>query len=233
MIITATDFVGNFSIPDENPFLQDDNLTFIEAKEKSYLKKFLGTGSYNELINNISSEKWQKLILGFDYQEENYFYSIKGLKEMLIAFVYYEITKESQTSNSAVGFIKSETENSTPDNVYNQQQKIFESYNLGLGIYNNLSVWIYSNNDQEKKTASSIVDNGDGTYTFNISDTGNILNYSIIETNNGYYVVSDLVDNTSFKITEATGKTFTNNFEFYKYGNLITQHLRFKNIINY
>ena len=45
MILTAADFIGNFSIPDENPFLQDDNLTFIKAKEKSYLKKFLGTGS--------------------------------------------------------------------------------------------------------------------------------------------------------------------------------------------
>ncbi len=231
MILTTADFVGKYAIPDENPYLQND-LTFVEKTEKAYLKRLLGFESYKEFKENTQSDKWQPFIEGFEYEYNNKLYELKGFRDVLIGFAYYEIMSEMFSLPTSSGLVTPNYENAEKQAKFEWQRKIFNSFNESLSIYNNLAMYFYQNNTLITKTATSIIDNGDGTYTVNLSDTSDLLNFSRVKMSDGkYYTVSDLIENTSFKITAEAGKSFGNEFSFYKYNNIRTSNIAYKKMV--
>lgn len=233
MIVKNIDFTGDFAIPYEVPFFQGDDDTFIESQEKKYLTRLLGKSAFNELQNNLMSKKWQKLINGFDYEVQNYTFFQKGLKEMLLNFIYYEVYESLFYKPSSSGLLKVKYENAEEIDYNSALVRIQEQFNQGLKIYNNLNIWLYQNNNLINRQADAISDNGDGTYTFSVSDTENLLNYSKIKTNQGYFVIDNLIDDTSFEIKAETGLSFNLDFSFHLYNEILTGNLAYKQIVNY
>ncbi|MEA3446454.1 MAG: hypothetical protein U9R19_17200, partial [Bacteroidota bacterium] len=171
MILDSTDFIGEYAIPNEAPFFQDSNSTFLDDKEKYYLKKLLGITAYNELRENLLTIKWLDIINGLEYQIRNRTYFITGVKTMLLNFVYYEMQLNLWNLSSSSGFVIPKMENSEPENKLSVQGRIYGAYNEALRIYNSLIMYFYEHNITETLIASSVIDNGDDTYTFTISDT--------------------------------------------------------------
>jgi len=118
MITTNADFVGNFKIPnsmDGSPLSdllgnKDELTTFIENFEPECLVRAFGYDLYKLLLPelqkqpfNVSSEvtadqKWIDLVNGKD----NY----KGLKPVIVPYVYYHFLEDNESSFSGVGVVK-------------------------------------------------------------------------------------------------------------------------------
>lgn len=232
MIVTKSDFINKYSIANENPFFRTNSDPFIDYEEK-YLRLLLGNYAYNEFKNNLTAQKWTDILIDFDFTSNNELFFYRGIKKMLIALCYYHLNLELLNLPSSSGYIKPNLENAENNSDFKSANHLVNAFNDGMSIYRGLYWYFQNNNIEFIKTADSITDNLDGTYTIAISDTSNLLDYSTIMLDGKLYVVSDLDDNTSFKIQEITGKTFSLNFTHKKYNEIKSAYLMNKTFIEY
>lgn len=135
-ITQTTDYVDRFKIS-QNKYT---NLqATIDFYEKSYLIKLLGKDLYDLFIAD--------LVAGGGYPTEQRFIDIyepiyieqtlceynltsEGIPEMLKGFVYFEYTRKQNQTNTIVGNVKGDAENSV--GVDNQNSYMIEIYNWSV-----------------------------------------------------------------------------------------------------
>jgi hypothetical protein len=203
-ILTKTDFIGKIRISLNNYSSFDDYITQIEPV---ILNEILGADATQEITDDVTLKaKYDDLLNGGYYtntecdDETVYF---RGLKDYMKYRVYAEFMRDNFAS-SISGLVKSLNENSVKLTGGELSQVVYNRYNEAITIYED-SIYPYLYFYREiKETCTSSVDNT-GTYTINLASTTYLYDGDTVEIDGVEYVISNLVADTSFDITNATG----------------------------
>jgi hypothetical protein len=137
-ILTNTDFTGIYAIPDSNESNVIELLNdFITEYEEFYGIYFCGFDLWYNFKNGLDAvtveQKWIDLRDGKAYQIDSVYKRFRGLKKMLLAFVWYTYVRELQSEITGIGVRSVGSENSQK---VTDAQKIIERYNAGVDIFN-------------------------------------------------------------------------------------------------
>jgi hypothetical protein len=137
IIITSTDLIGFYSIDISTIAVSDTNAMIVELEEK-YLKMLLGETLYADYIANHSLTKWTNLINGCsftDYLGETRYWTSKDLKNMLLGFIYYELSKAAKDKQTITGFIRANNENSERVSDIKSMEIMQSRFNKSVELY--------------------------------------------------------------------------------------------------
>lgn len=116
-IVLNSDFIGKYELT-LSDFTEPLIDAYIEKYEKHYLMKMLGKELYDLFIADLSSGLPQSPIYTAIFEELvitsfcNGELVSNGIKEMLIGFIYYHYTLDSDQLQTSVGTVKTVSENS-------------------------------------------------------------------------------------------------------------------------
>ena len=228
-------FGGEFAF---STTLKNQNIVLIDKEEKRITTDLLGYELFKQFNNDLSNglpvtQKWINFVNGIDYVLDGVLKNYSGIIEMLQYYTLSILTEKFQLFQTGIGIRKLEGENSLDTSNIEKEQQIINNYNNCLPLYRQAYDFLYNNNEIQNRTATSIIDNFDNTYTVNLTNTTDICDYQKVILNGKEYEVTNLISNTSFNINENTGVVFNLDFQFFKYGNLISIPKYSKKIINY
>lgn len=157
-IVLNSDFVGKYelTLTQYNTSLID---SYITKYEKYYLTKMLGKALYDlfiaDLVSGVPQTAIYQTIFNPLYVDTfvNGESESKGIKEMLLGFIYYHYTLDSQQKQTSTGVVNPKNENS-------------DSVNL-----NSISISRFNDNVESYKTIQSYIQEHSSDYpTFNGKD---------------------------------------------------------------
>jgi hypothetical protein len=141
-----------------------------------------------------------------------------GLKRMLRLFIYAEYLPNQLYNNTIIGEVEGSSRNAFNTAVTKVNDTAEDRQRMGVDLYDAAQRFISDNNDKEYNP-SSIADQGGNVYLVSVSTTKYIQNGDTVNINGADYVVSNLVTDTSFEISETSGTVFpsdsTVKFELY------------------
>jgi len=223
-------FQNFFSIPSQVTESTIDKL------ERLAMMKLLGVYAYDEFSEDLSngvpnSEKWKTFVNGENY-ENNAGLAVKydGVKNLLQAYVSSQLSS-GYNYMTGVGYVSPSPENSSRASAVFNQLESNKRFNSFVQEFCSAENYVIQVNDEIERTADSIVDNLDNTYTVT-ADTELINVKSQIEIGNNFYNVN-FVDATTFKIDASTGQTFELEFKFRKYNRFAPEAVSEKKILSY
>jgi hypothetical protein len=159
-MILVSDFVGKYELS-ISQYNSDLIASYINKYEKEYLIKLFGKALYDLFIADLDPNTslptttiyqtlYNPLYIDTYINGES---ESKGIKEMLIGFIYYHYTIDSQQQQTSVGVTAPKSENS-------------EGINL-----NSISISRFNDNVQSYKTIQSYIQQNSSDYpTFNGKD---------------------------------------------------------------
>lgn len=215
-IISIADFsAGELKITRNNA-VDTDLQSYIDETEEKFLRSLLGDTLYIEFIGQLPTptfQKWTDLLNGYNYTIENaegenesvYFI---GIKKMLRLFTWFYFVREQSFQNSIVGQVKGASQASANASMAEISRLIKKRYNKAISLYDE-SYQFIKQNDLQERVSSSVVDNGGGSFTFNVSDTRYMVDGETVTIEGDEYTFSNIVTDTSFDITGATGKSYS------------------------
>jgi len=227
MSITLTsDFTGEVNIS-KNKFTVADLQAYIDRVEEDVLKKMLGDTLYltfkaDSFGNDAGSrDRFKELLNGLEYtdpSDSTYTIDYVGLKRMLRLFVYAEYLPEQAYQNTIIGEVEGSSRNAFNTSITKVNETAEDRQRLAVDLYDAAQRFISDYNDKEY-IPSSIVDQTGNVYLVSVSDTKYIQDGDSIDINGTDYVVSNLVTDTSFEISETSGTVFPSDsivkFELY------------------
>ncbi len=227
MSITLTsDFTGEVNIS-KNKFTVADLQAYIDRVEEDVLKKMLGDTLYitfkaDSFGNDAGSrDRFKELLNGLEYtdpSDSTYTIDYIGLKRMLRLFVYAEYLPEQAYQNTIIGEVEGSSRNAFNTSITKVNETAEDRQRLAVDLYDAAQRFISDYNDKEY-IPSSIVDQTGDVYLVSVSDTKYIQDGDSIDINGTDYVVSNLVTDTSFEISETSGTVFPSDsivkFELY------------------
>lgn len=150
MIITTSDFTGEYQVPQTR---YSDLDLYINKYTKLYLEQMLGVELYKEfdadLDNGIpQTERFEVIFNSLSYDKDNCVYQSEGIKQMLVEFVYYHFTVESQLYNTSTGTMSTDSELSKPKPYANN---IISAYNKAVSNSRVIQYYILDNKDDYEK----------------------------------------------------------------------------------
>ena len=114
LLVTVDDFVGYYKVA-KNQFNEDDLNFAIDDNEESYLKLVLGDDLGKLFIADIDAttklpvtQKYLNIYNKLFDSNEN---ESKGIKDMILCFIYFEFRKNNITVNTPTGTINTKVEN--------------------------------------------------------------------------------------------------------------------------
>lgn len=147
ILVQKDDFVGKYVLARTNatdPELQ----SFIDTYEKKYILKLLGVELGQLLIDELTAynsgsdpieQRFQNLLDPFDLQSSSCFpywnskiFSSLGLKDMLVAFIYYHYVKETHQKHSQSGVIQDDAETAKVVNNRTASRMAEKKWNAAL-----------------------------------------------------------------------------------------------------
>ena len=227
MSITLTsDFTGEVNIS-KNKFTVADLQAYIDRVEEDVLKKMLGDTLYltfkaDSFGNDAGSrDRFKELLNGLEYtdpSDSTYTIDYVGLKRMLRLFVYAEYLPEQVYQNTIIGEVEGSSRNAFNTSITKVNETAEDRQRIAVDLYDAAQRFISDYNDKEY-VPSSIVDQTGNVYLVSVSDTKYIQDGDSIDIDGTDYVVSNLVTDTSFEISETSGTVFpsdsTVKFELY------------------
>lgn len=145
--ITYNDFTGDYKLPvDYNQAKLDETIGIVE---KLYLLNLLGLTEYKVFIANIVTvtpdQKWVDFRDGIDWTptETNIEIEYEGIKEMLVAFAYYNYVISNDFNVS--GFGDNNVENSRRFTTLEKKEEAYKRFNKGIDLFNSAVYFITSN----------------------------------------------------------------------------------------
>ncbi len=209
--ITYEDFKGYFKLNIPQIKREDGQFDlFIADRYPRIAEQYLGNEALTEIkAQDPLRQKWQDLFNGVSYYDadRNKTISHQGFRKFAIAGVYFYFIRESGTYNTPTGNVNNKNGNS---NFVNASRFAQSRYN---GELSQLEQNIYPFIDYYREVSgivSSSIDNGGGAYTLNVSSTIYLADGDKVRIENTDYVVSNVVDNTSFDIVASSaGLDFT------------------------
>lgn len=217
-LLTYTDFTGALKLS-VGFTEQEDVLNEYIAREYPILMREILGNEAKETIEGfdwvteplVIPQKWQDLIFGVSYDNIKRDRNVRyyGFQEIALPILYFLYNRDLALLSNT-GFVRNENENS-----FNSAQPFINSvvsrvYNEGIRLNNESLIPFINNYTDYQSVISSIVDNT-GTLTINTSDTIYLADGDTVTINDSDYVISNLVDNTSFDITSSLidADTFT------------------------
>ncbi len=147
-IVKTTDFVGKYSIS-QNSYNSDDLQAFIDKYEKVYLRDLLGLTLGDLLYADITAynppatARYLVLFNPIAQEINNCDVISDGIKEMLIAFIYWEFVKTQASSVAVIGNVSPQAEVST--GVDFNSTEVYNIYNVGIASYRAIQIYINNN----------------------------------------------------------------------------------------
>ena len=227
MSITLTsDFTGEVNIS-KNKFTVTDLQAYIDRVEEDVLKKMLGDTLYltfkaDSFGNDAGSrDRFKELLNGLEYtdpSDSTYTIDYIGIKRMLRLFVYAEYLPEQAYQNTIIGEVEGSSRNAFNTSITKVNETAEDRQRLAVDLYDAAQRFISDYNDKEY-IPSSIVDQNGNVYLVSLGSTKYIQDGDSIDINGTDYVVSNLVTDTSFEISETSGTVFPSDsivkFELY------------------
>jgi len=225
-IIQTSDFVGEVQIS-KNKFTAADLQAYIDRVEEDVLKQLLGDTLYlafkaDSFGNDAGSrDRYKELLNGLEYtnpDDSSLTVAYMGLKRMLRLFIYAEYLPNQLYNNTIIGEVEGSSRNAFNTAVSKVNETAEDRQRMGVDLYDSAQTFISDYNDKEY-TPSSIVDQTGNVYLVSVSTTKYIQDGDTVNINGADYVVSNLVTDTSFEISETSGTVFpsdsTVKFELY------------------
>ena len=225
-IVLTSDFVGEVQIS-KNKFTASDLQSYIDRVEEDVLKDLLGDTLYllfkaDSFGNDTGSrDRYKELLNGLEYTNPNdssLTIAYMGLKRMLRLFIYAEYLPNQLYNNTIIGEVEGSSRNAFNTAVSKVNETAEDRQRMGVDLYDAAQRFISDNNDKEY-TPSSIVDQTGDVYLVSVSSTKYLQNGDTIDINGVDYVVSNIITDTSFEISETSGTVFpsgsTVKFELY------------------
>lgn len=151
LYVNVSDFTGKFEVH-QGMYANNDLNDYIQRYELDYLKQLFGIAMYNEYYANAIANppsniptlaKFNYLYHPFDYQNTDDFWLLcqsKGLKDMLIGFIWFEFNKDQISTATALGQQKQKNELSEM-----VLTTIYGKYNESVKTYRAIQTYIVQN----------------------------------------------------------------------------------------
>ena len=148
-IVSKYDFIGEYYVPQTQ---YDDLDTFIKDYEAMYLLKLLGAELYNLFISDLDANTIQKpqnqiyldIFDPFNKDESKCIVSSKGIRKMLVMFIYFHYIRETQLTNTATGTTKNRPELAV---MASYKNNIIKSFNEANNTAKAIQWFICKNSD--------------------------------------------------------------------------------------
>ena len=146
LFVTINDFTGKFALS-TGMYANTNIQSYIDRYEDIYLTELLGVKLYNlfiaDLVSNVPvTAKYTKIFNAFKEELDIRLIISKGMKDMLVGFIYFEYMKDSITQTTPIGVVKQSTENSTPISAHTP---IYLRYNESVKNYRAIQDYIMQN----------------------------------------------------------------------------------------
>jgi hypothetical protein len=147
LFVTISDFTGKFAVS-TGMYANTNIQSYIDRYEDIYLTELFGISLYDLFIADLDvndlpqATKYEKIFEAF--KEEIGFQLIisKGMKDMLVGFIYFEYMKDSITQTTPIGVVKQQSENSNPISAHTP---IYLRYNESVKTYRAIQDYIMQN----------------------------------------------------------------------------------------
>lgn len=144
-IVTITDFKGKYAISVSEYALDTFN-DFIAEEQYDLLIDMLGADLYNDFNTNPTNARWQNLLNGVTYTDYNgYTQNWRGLKTLLVPYIYSKFTLENYKKQVQSGVVKPKFENSEPLNERERKEVAYEAWNNFTKIWYECYNFLYTN----------------------------------------------------------------------------------------
>ena len=146
LFVTINDFTGKFALS-TGMYANTNIQSYIDRYEDIYLTELLGVKLYDlfiaDLVSNVPvTAKYTKIFNAFKEELDIRLIISKGMKDMLVGFIYFEYMKDSITQTTPIGVVKQSTENSTPISAHTP---IYLRYNESVKNYRAIQDYIMQN----------------------------------------------------------------------------------------
>ena len=143
ILVTKSDFVGVYAIPKT---INDNIDAFINEYEEQYLIDLLGVELCDlfkaDLVNKIpQTDIYLKIYNKFIEVIGCYSYTSIGLKNMLLGYLYFEITRDNNTKNTSSGQVNNVVETS----VRSGNAMLFKKHNDSIKTHKVIQEYILNN----------------------------------------------------------------------------------------
>lgn len=147
-------FVNQYDFENQSKFQLSTGLytnqkitNYIDRYEKDYIMELLGVELGNLFFADVSgalpvTPKYLKIYQPFYEQISFTYMGSKGMKDMLMGFIYFEYIKDMATNVTPVGSVKPKEQNSSVVSAHNP---IYLVYNESISTYNAIQEYIYFN----------------------------------------------------------------------------------------
>lgn len=144
--VKDTDFKGKYTIA-KNTYTDIDS--YITRYEEGYLKTLLGSVLYGLFkvsidVNGVPTDPIYKFIYDpFSIDENHCQHESRGIKDMLIGYIYFEYIRDQKYKNTVSGTVKGQPENSSDPGF--DQSNIYSRYNEAVKTYQQIQWYICKN----------------------------------------------------------------------------------------
>lgn len=150
MIVEKSDFIGEYFIAQDVYSTLD---VTIEKYEKYYLLRLLGAELYDLFIADLTATTPQipndadflLIFNSFQIDDNGQLCISEGIRKMLVQFIYFHYTRDTQYNNTVVGTVRNNAELGT---MINPNGNLYKSYNEGVDNATNIQMYIVSNLDK-------------------------------------------------------------------------------------
>lgn len=153
VLIVKADFVGKFLIASDN---WNTNLdSFIDDYEENYLSDLMGSELYDlfklDLTNKIPvTPKYLTLYNSFRNDYGSKIITSKGLKNMLLGFIYFEYMRQVRYKNTVTGSVVATPEIST--NASDNHNNLYKFFNESVNTFEAIRWKIQQNKTEDYPT---------------------------------------------------------------------------------
>lgn len=202
-IVTSSDFRGSLGISQDNFGGLNYYISEFYSNADSidnYIRTFLGEEALRQ-IEVSSLEKWNDIMLGASYVDSEgvtcYFGGVQAMCKNVIFFMY---VRDDYTPAST-GFVQNMNENGNRLDSQKVYQKAAMSYNRAIRTNNKQLLEFLEYYTDYESSILGAIDNGGGSWTIQTNATLYLAEGDTVTINGIDYVISNLVENTSFDIT--------------------------------
>jgi hypothetical protein len=144
LLIVKEDFVGKFNLVKS---INDTIESYISIYEENYLRELLGINLFNlykaDVVNYLPVTTSYLTITNPLFVEQNGYSIIsKGLKNMLLGFIFFEYVRDVKIKQSMSGAVVNKVDSS--NNEFTQEY-LYQRYNESIDIYKNIQLYIELN----------------------------------------------------------------------------------------
>ena len=206
-IIQLTDFEKGILAIGQNKHNTPDLQDYIDRFEAIYFKKIVSDRIYIEYLAATSHPKNIALLTGYQYTDaQGVTHDFKGIKEALKFFIWVMFIRDNNEYHTGAGTAETQNENSQILQPGRLGILLRNRYNSGVDLARPVNEFIKEFKDY-KTTASSITLVSGNEYLVEIEDTKFLANGDTVKINNTDHVISDLINNISFKIESSSDIT--------------------------